>query len=272
MFKNILNSLSQHDSPQIITVSNYDYREITLNWVCALNKLNINNYLVVSLDQKVHDYFNQKNINSALIETENKVGVILKFKLQLSIYLLKNGIDFIFSDTDAVWLKNPNDIFLNEKNESDLVITMGTTHPKKVYNKWGFVMCTGLFFVKSSNKTIDLFSSALEVCDTLYRDDQYAVNIALGELGVEWKFEDQYNLYLKNKGLLGYFKRIKIKCSKSIVRGISNNLKISVLPYHNFPRTYSKKFDSYVLHPHAKKNSIDKKTLFKSLSIWMIDD
>lgn len=273
MYSDLIDSaLSEKYSPIIISISNWDYLEITLNWIAALKKLNINSYLIVSLDKKLHEHLDNIGIKNVLIEIENNYTNIWKVKLDVLSVLVNNGINFIYSDVDAVWLKDPVEKYLPEDITDDVVFSAGTIHPEHIYKDWGFVLCAGLFYIKSSTSTKELFNLALK--DFAFtNDDQTSLNNVIYRMNIKWEFKSRKNINIKgmNNGLLNSFIKTKIVSSESIIRGSSADLNISVLPYNKFPRTISSKFDPFVLHPLSDKEAEAKKKIFKENSLWFLD-
>ena len=66
-----------------------------------------------------------------------------------------NNIDFVHSDADAVWLKNPLISF--GKTAFDLLASQGTIWPLDVFEQWRFVLCCG--FLGSRYKKYQKFIS-----------------------------------------------------------------------------------------------------------------
>lgn len=273
MYENLLKSaLSENNTPIIVTISNWDYIEITLNWIAALKRLNIDSYLIVSLDRKLHEYLNENGLRNVLIETDNNHSDIWKIKLEISSQLANNNIDFIYSDVDAVWLKNPLYKYFHENCGYNIIFTMGTIHPSNIYKKWGFVLCAGMYYVKSCNATRELLASALDEF-LITNDDQEALNNVLYKMDIKWEFESKRNIYVRGlkKGYIDKLIGTKIATSKEMIEGRCEDLVISVLPYDKFPRTYSKSFEPYILHPLTAKKATDKIRRFKELSIWFLE-
>ncbi len=273
MYGDLIDSaLSEKYSPIIISISNWDYVEITLNWIAALKKLNINSYLIVSLDKKLHEHLDNIGIKNVLIEIENNHTNIWKVKLDVLSQLTNNGINFIYSDVDAVWLKNPIKDYFSEKLADDVVFSAGTIHPKHIFKEWGFVLCAGLFYIKSTTSTKNLFKEVLKDF-FITNDDQTSLNNVIYRMNIKWEFKSRKIIYvtgMKN-GLLNSFIKTKIVSSESIIRGTCADLNISVLPYNKFPRTISSTFDPFVIHPISDKKAEDKKKNFKENSLWFLD-
>ncbi len=132
---------------KIIALSNYYYREVTLNWVKHIERLGIENYEIVCTDELCHEYLKKRGIKVGLFEMptlRKRVSLsrirrglrqVVKqtflsyvrrgrngwtgksdakgnkhsmiWKLMAARNFLRNGYDTLLSDTDALWLKDP---------------------------------------------------------------------------------------------------------------------------------------------------------------------
>lgn len=273
MYKDLLdNALSEKCTPIVISIANWEYAELTLNWIAALKKLNINNYLIVSLDMELHEYLDSLNIKNVLVEIDNNITNIWKIKLNVSSLLVNNGINFIYSDVDAIWLKDPVRDYFSDNLSDEVVFSAGTIHPNHIYKAWGFTLCAGLFCIKSCRSTKDLFNMALKDFSNT-NDDQTSLNNVIYNMNINWEFKSRENIYVKGlkKGLINSVVKTKIVNSESIIRGSSPDLNVSVLPYRKFPRTISSDFDPFVIHPISDKKAENKKKIFKENSLWFLD-
>jgi WD40 repeat protein len=146
-----------------------------LNWYLTIQKLNINNYIVFALDQPSYTFLKQHNINTFLVDKENKlfteeshnfgsVGfiAICNEKPWVVNQVLKAGFHVVWTDTDIVWLKDPFPIFHYHRGV-DMQIQSDDDD-----------VCAGFFYAKSNAKTIDFFDHCLSVVDTVV-DDQMAM-------------------------------------------------------------------------------------------------
>ncbi len=106
------------DNNVVVTFCNNGFTDFALNWFLTIQKLNINNYIVFALDQPSFSFLKQQNINTFLVDKENKlfteeshnfgsVGfiAICNEKPWVVNQVLKAGFDVVWTDTDIVWLK-----------------------------------------------------------------------------------------------------------------------------------------------------------------------
>jgi hypothetical protein len=179
----------------IISYSNYFYREIARNWALALNKLGIKNYLIFSMDEECHKFLIDNDINSKLHLAQNipkeqeKGGMTTEMgmeRFKIIKTLLNENKNVIYSDLDAIWIKNPIDSFCDFGKHEILAstVTHSAAYPKPTRLKWGFTICTGWLAFKSCEKNINFLDSFLEFIKTpeAIGDDQHGFNSYLLKL------------------------------------------------------------------------------------------
>ena len=99
-------------------MSNYAYSSMLFNWKCFLERHNIENYLIITLEEKLHNLLESKNYHSYYpSELDTFVGdinynaqlfkKITKIKSYFVYRALKLGYNVLLSDGDIVFLKNP---------------------------------------------------------------------------------------------------------------------------------------------------------------------
>lgn len=169
----------------IVTFGNMEFLPVIMNWLVSLDKLEINNCCVICFDTKLYDFLSKRNIsavNMEVLHLPEHLGFWQK-RMHVLNMLLENGIDFIHSDADAIWLKNPSHLF---EKDADLIVSQGTTWPRNFFNRHGFTLCLGLFYVKANTHTLQFFKSLLWEMEQ-FRDDQKAFNLLLLEQKCEVK-------------------------------------------------------------------------------------
>ena len=233
------------NSTLILSFCNFDYVKVALNWVGYLNKLNINNYLIVALDSETETFLKEHNINTKLIEGEipKRSGKGWRWRFQQTYKFVKDGYNVIHSDLDAVWLKNPLHL-LDE--ESDIIASVDRGgFPPETYEKWNFTMCMGWVYYANTDATLNLFESILKNKKNF--DDQCEFNNYISD---KVDINDIYNT-------MGGTKEIKI-----------NDATICVLNENVIKRSdYDE--NAYVCHPLMKKQS-DCETQLKRRGLWVL--
>ena len=262
-----------YTSPLIVTHANYAYVEFLDNWLCAMERIGIDikkQCLLVALDKKTHCHIQEKNLDSILCDldifpTLIKRRIILTFRARFNSLLADMGIDFINSDVDAIWLKNPLP-YLARHNNYDLLTSQGIIYPGKAFKKWGFTLAYGFFLVKSTKQTRQFLKEAAS--QTTYTgDDQQWFNRVLLESNLDWQINDTctytYTDAPSDKNAL--------LCSDTIIRGQSQDLRVGLLPFKQFSMTSkAPTSDTYVYHARAPTIA-SKKKIFKSMNCWFLE-
>lgn len=219
---------------KIVAFGNSRYKRIAHNWALYLQRHQIENYTIYSLDQDIYEYLIFNKINTELVDLGgNKWNWLERFKYIYS--LLNTDIDILHSDLDAVWQANP--LHFIERGY-DIVASTGT-HPFNVNKKIGYTLCMGWIYFKPSDIVKELFQNILDrqkKPQVQEFDDQRALNRELYLIDYTAKFRD-----------------LKVKTLDQTI--------ISRVKPHNE--------DTYVAHPFSDK-SIDREKLLKSKNLWIL--
>jgi len=154
----------------IVSISNYGFKNLTLNWITNLYKLGFNKFVVFCFDLELYEFLSEKGYknNLAIVPSEwldfkisksfsswatKDYNQITQAKPQIWYQLLKLKLNIFFSDSDVAWL-NKNIIdhlkFIYEYSTADLLFSVDQEHRNNYYN-------TGLFMAKCTSYSIDLF-------------------------------------------------------------------------------------------------------------------
>jgi len=242
----IINKVKKKNLTTIIVFANYNYLLVLENWLESVNRIDVNNFLIISLDSKLHNYLIDKNINSRLRPCELDLGKLWIHRIEVIEELLCEGYDIIHSDADAVWLKDPQPYLANLNQ--DMIFSQGTYWPLDVYEKWNFVLCCGFFYIRNNKKTKSFFEQLKERVKE-DKDDQVSCNRLLLEKKIIWeKPTNSYQLRFRN---------YSFACSKNIIQGKNSQFSIALLPHYQFQRIPEKSNDIYIKHLISEKNSED---------------
>jgi len=219
----------QKNGNVILTLGDMNYLPVIMNWIVMLHKLNIHNYVIVSLDNRLYNFLSSRGISIININDANLYSGLNIWMKRLHFFkiLLKNNISFINSDADALWLKNPLSLF---DTNNDIAISQGTIWPKTFYNRYGFVMCMGLVYFKSNNQVLKFFSDLfLKANPSNHGNDQKILNNFISSMNPNIKkLSDEFQISLSNPSL-----NIKV-LSKNIVARVKKNKNDSTCIYHPF--------------------------------------
>jgi|GEM_PF-766903 len=248
----------------IITFSDYRYKDVVTNWFTGLHRLNILNYLIISLDEQIHAFLDEQGIPNVLLKIDFNLDSLWLMRVKVFQFLCHNGIDFIHSDTDAVWLRNPIPEYFTATG-CHIVASQGTTWPSDVLDAQRFVFCCGLFYVQSCRQTKAIFDEiATDILET--GDDQISLNRILQKKDLRWDTSraEHYHLHFKGR---------QFKCFNTPVTAYSplSKLSIALLPQHLFQRLHMPGQQAYVKHLFAEKDSESKLDMFSRTGSLFIE-
>lgn len=230
----------------ILVFANYSYLPVLENWLAAVKKIDVDNYLVISLDEKLYQYLQEKKIATLLRPCDMDLGQLWIHRIEIILELLEEGYNIIHSDADAIWLKDPQPYL--EKLSHDMIFSQGTIWPPDVQEKWGFVLCCGFFYLRSNPQAVK-FVRKLSGRVRKDKDDQISCNRVLLESGIVWDEPFQrYKIDFRNREFV---------CSHHVRSGKSNDMSIALLPHAQFQRIFEKENDVYIRHIISEKNSDD---------------
>jgi len=260
--KEIYNSAHQYKCKNnllVVAFGNSEYTKVILQWLLLLGKLNVSNYLIVSLDEKLYKLLSYFGYHAVRSDFSGSLGQFWTYRSVILKKILECGLNIVHSDADALWLKNPIPEYFS-KVEFDILSSQGTIWPPEILEKWGFVLCSGLVYYRSSQKVIKIFDSLIKA-SAKCNDDQRAFNNILYGENINWSTDniESYELCYKDK---------IFKCFKSVLRGEGESLNIGLLPHEGFQRLpQDDNGNIYVAHHLSAKNENAKIKLIDKLKL-----
>ena len=234
----------KYSNNKIIVFANYDYLPVLENWFAAMCNIEVADYLVVSLDERLHDVLERRGIDSMLRPCELDLGKLWIHRVEVLLELMEEGYDVIHSDADAIWLKDPQPYL--QSLRQDMIFSQGTIWPPDVQDKWGFVLCCGFFMLRSNKKTLQFVNELLQRVKK-DKDDQVSCNRILMEQAAVWnKPAKPYTIDFRGKQFV---------CSQDTRVGKCGKLTLALLPHKQFQRIYEKSEEVYIRHLISEKNS-----------------
>jgi hypothetical protein len=230
----------------IIAFADSRYADVLMNWLVALALQQVDNYLVIALDRDLHGLLTAHGIPCVLSELSGDLGDLWVARIRVFAALCAAGIDFIHSDVDAIWLRDPRQAYFGD-SDADLIASQGTIWPSDVHQRFGFVLCCGLFSLRSGAPSRQLLAElAADVAMT--RDDQMSLNRLLARRRIVWHMAPSDRYCLSNG-------TTRLLCSKSLIAGHTpDGLRVAVLPQHLFQRIPLKLEEPpFVSHPLTAK-------------------
>lgn len=257
----ILHKIAQNKTI-IIVFANKQYSKVLGNWIEAINKLNITNYLVISMDEILHRQLNEMHIPSIERICNVELGDIWNHRIKVINEIIECGYNVVHSDADAIWLKNPMQEYIYNQ-PYDMIFSQGTYWPKNAHKKFGFVLCCGFFYIKANKATLRFIKQVgLDVLKS--NDDQVSCN--------EYMLKHDFSWEIPGKTYIKSFQGVDFTCSEELIRGKNNEFEIAVLPHSKFQRVQDDEKDVYVKHIISEKNSDSIIDVMKKNNCWFVNE
>ena len=174
--------------PKVVTFCNADYVKLAVPWVRNLERTGVRDYVVAATDEIAQAELTKQGVNTRLANGVFGTGQGFASTSRLNVIhqYLKDGVDVVHSDLDAIWKRN----ILPQLDDPgvDLYMSQGTMLPQEHFEKHGFVLCCGFYYAKSNERVVDFFTALLKFIDERReRSDQRALNLLL--LDTEWQLD-----------------------------------------------------------------------------------
>ena len=111
---------------------------------------------------------------------------LMPLRTRLFLHLARAGRDFIHSDADAFWVRDPRP-WLVRHAQFDLLMSQGTKYPYEQYRRHRFVLCAGFFLCRANDRTRAFFER-VEALVSRNPLDQWGMNqVLLGDPEGHWE-------------------------------------------------------------------------------------
>jgi hypothetical protein len=247
--------------PLIIAFADARYAPLLAIWLGNLRRFGLERIRVYSLDETTTAWCRGQGADAVEIDWSGDLRDLWVRRIQVFSDLLRAGEEFIHSDIDAIWLRNP----LGEGSvpgcTEDLVFSQGTVWPPDVHARWGFVLCCGWFLARPTAGVMTFFE-ALEADVRQSGDDQMSVNRLLAAAGARWsrgKIGD-YQIPFQN----GAFQCWREPIRATLAQG---PLTVALLPHCEFQRLPEVSERAIVKHFLTPKNCEQKLLVFRHLGL-----
>ena len=248
---------------KIVATVDTNYLSIAENWVRSIKKLGIENYTIYCLEKEAKEYLEPKGINctyderfdiSLFLEEEILNGKEFKKIARAKTFLFREFARLrepvIFSDLDAIWLKDPISIVESHFNKFDVVFSLvekKKCYPPRVWEKLGYTMCTGFFGINPTEKSLRFFEELVPYSRHRGGDDQMWFNLYS-------ILDREYDARDINDGSKDIFVKdlldIKVLPSSVVIRGLPNE-------------------NTYVAHPVSGKTEEQTSGKLKDQGLWI---
>lgn len=261
--RNRLNEIVEQfrGSPVPVVVASANFRPLLENWLAHAVAAGIKRSLVIAIDEQT-SHFRHPGCEVFPSSFSGAFGDVCLHRLRICAFLAERGIDFISSDLDAVWLRDPRPLCF-QNAQRDLSFSQGTYHPEAAYQAWGFVLCGGFFAVRGGKRTARFLNAVL---DRAWpgSDDQAPLNLTLLETGTRWaSCHDGYALPFAGKS---------IQCFRSVLDGVNEEfgLHIGLIPHHLIQRAPTDRSGAIVLHPGSPRDPQAKIPVLREAGAWRL--
>ena len=242
------------DPPVTVVFANAPYTAILTNWLSHARAAGASNILIMALDLETLAFAERMQAECVLLPAIASRKDLWLLRIEVFAALACAGVDFIHSDADAIWLLSPYDrIFAAGV---DLVFSQGTRWPPDIVERWGFVLCCGLFAARANAGTAAFF-------DTVRRrmlvdaDDQAAINRGLHDDAIVWQPGTNGEQREWNGRPFEIFPEIRV--------GRTAQVSVALLPHRQFPRLPEVPADAIVCHPVGKEPMEER---LRRLGLW----
>jgi hypothetical protein len=227
-----------NDDIIVVTFTDNKYIKMFNIFYEYYSKLNLDNLVVISLDKEAYNILKNRNIRTILIEyniKQNSFSSFWRFRFEILNLLLKiSKKNLIHTDSDCIWKKNI--IPLIKDIDCTLIAQIEHGMPRKISDKYGFIMCCGFFYIKYNDDGLKLLNN---IYNLNINDDQVAFNTYI--------FDNKKKIEMFHNKILQF--EITLK----------DNIKIGLIneTYSARGKNYNK--DLYNFHPYLPSDNIDNK-------------
>jgi hypothetical protein len=252
-----------------------EYVHTGLNWIHAMQRLGLNNFLIVAGDTVTATMLNERGIPNILAVIDEstfdpsfvsttgfsaKGLAVSAFKFPVAHFLVQSGYSVVLSDADAVWLRDPMPCLRG----SDLAFQRIVYHPPAIATQWGFAACGGFISFRSGEKSALFLDHCIQEQQILFCD-QVAINLALLEGAPDWNC-DHPDWIMPSNGARPKTADLEFafgKCAQAPISGVlrKGGLSIQALPHDTFWRhgwVEHSMQEMIICHPNSPKDDLEK--------------
>ena len=184
--------------------------ESLVNWCASQKAIDVDNYIIVALDEEVYSYLHDRGAPVAMLQygqeknststTVQRKSVWVKRTL-VSYMILREGIDVLINDADAVSVKSPFTSRLSFFQYPTLdIISSPSNYPNPERGelpsscqtlstgqlKWRHQPCMGWILLRSSQNMLQFYEKMFLKDTITFQDDQIGFNCALRRARAKW--------------------------------------------------------------------------------------
>ena len=247
--------------PLIITFANEAFLPLLDLWIAGLRRLGLDRIRVYGLDAATLAWCDDHRVEAISLPWSGIRTDLWQARIRVFCQLLADGREFIHSDTDAMWARNPLQDGAACRLSDDLVFSQGTYWPPDVHERLGFVLCCGWFWARPTGEAYAFFRAVEDDIRT-NRHDQASLNRVLAAAGARWsRSEADYELPFGER---------LIRCWHEPIHATleSSSLTVALLPHREFQRV-PEAFDRVIVrHFLTPKGCADKVQALRDLGAF----
>ena len=167
------------DEPVTIVFGTFNYRKTIEKWIAAVHKLGYDGWRIVCMDRELVRWLEKRGDGARAVDyyavlpdaprydfstlpRKALMHALMPLRTRLFLQLATAGRDFVHSDADAFWIRDPRP-YLARHREYDLLMSQGRCSP--FYEQFGFVLCAGFFVCRSNARTRAYFGKVEALLD-----------------------------------------------------------------------------------------------------------
>ena len=206
--------LPRDEGPVTVVFGTLGYRNTVLRWIEHARRAGCRHYRIVCMDAELlralrgageaaravafHELLPEAprpDFNA--LPAHLRLKALTPLRVRLFRHLAASGCDFIHSDADALWLRDPRP-WLMRQGGYDLLFSQGTTFPRPHYHRHRFVVCAGFFLSRANRRTRAFFERVGARVQT-NPSDQHGMNtVLLRDRARRWRLQDPVPAVCRN--------------------------------------------------------------------------
>ncbi len=237
-------------TPLVVTFADEKYLPLLKLWQRSLAALGIRRMRIYALDTVTERWCRDHRLETERLVWGGDLRELWILRIGVFLDLLRGGEEFIHSDIDAIWLKNPLQHGSAATCKEDILFSPGTISPRDVHAQWGFVLCCGWFWARvGSTAFFDVLKSVVASTG----DDQVALNRCLCTMGLTWNSDTTVPDYtLKHQDR-------RVHCwTRPISAAVGSDFSVALMPHREFQRI-PEPFSGVVVKHYRSPKDCDKK-------------
>ncbi len=264
---------------RIFTVINHEYAVLGWKWGVQVRKVSGMSPHFVCADRESYDFLDAKGFPCTLELSErqnsnmervrykdstfpsDKAAFTVSLKLSAARKFLQANCSVIYSDVDAIWLKDPIEHVLTA--DADIAFQPGS-FPVETKETWGFAVCTGFFYLRPTANTLELSRQVSAQFDG--SDQRTMNNILMEQYEINWsrRPSEWENCSIEN----GWIEAVYGVCRRT-------GLELAALPHALYQRHATTKEacnHAIICHPNSPKDQASKIAVIEKLGINIFSD